>query len=124
MSNIDRSTILSNISNDYEIENLSKSSAEDFVKKLELLKHEQNHKLLYAIKNSTTYLIIVLQWLLTFIFVLYIAYFLYLTSHTNPTADINNAIKEMKVVILGASGWIAMILNKIVDIIKKPNNKL
>ena len=55
---------------------------------------------------------------------LYIAYFLYLTSHTNPTADINNAIKEMKVVILGASGWIAMILNKIVDIIKKPNNKL
>ena len=80
MSNIDRSTILSNISNDYEIENLSKSSAEDFVKKLELLKHEQNHKLLYAIKNSTTYLIIVLQWLLTFIFVLYIAYFLYLKN--------------------------------------------
>ena len=120
----DRSTILGSISNDREIDNLSKSSAEDVVKRLEILKHEHNHKLIGFIKNSTTYLFILLQWCIGIGFLVYIGYFLYLTAKISQTNEVAETIKEMKVIILGASGWIAMVLNKIVDIIKKPNNKL
>jgi hypothetical protein len=73
-----------NISNDREIDNLSKQCAEEVVKKLEILKQEHNHKLLYKIKNSTTYLFVLLQWFIGLEFLIYIGYFLYLTMQTSP----------------------------------------
>jgi hypothetical protein len=96
------------------------SILDDARNRLEILKLEQDYCLLYRIKWWGSWLLILLSYIVATSFICYVGYFLYLTTQSSTSERAN----EMKTIILASSGWFAMILNKIVDIIKKPNNKL
>lgn len=88
---------------------------------LELDRQQHNHHLFAKIKDSTTYLFIILQWFVGISFVAYVGYFLHLTARINPSQEISQTIAEMKHIIIGVSGWIALMINKIIHY--NSNNK-
>lgn len=88
---------------------------------LELERQRHNHRLLAKTKDSTAYLFIILQWFVSITFIIYVGYFLYLTARVNPSQEISQTIAEMKHIIIGVSGWIALMINKIIHC--NSNNK-
>jgi|GEM_PF-6712289 hypothetical protein len=95
------------------------SILEEARNRLEILKLEQDNRLLYMLKYWGAFLLMSFSFVIATGLVCYVGYFLYLTTQPNMP---DNA-KEIKTIIATASGWFVMILNKITDVVKKPNNK-
>ena len=122
-SKVDRHQLVSRLNKEEHDDDLTSdiASSHTILIALDLARQQDNHHLFAKIKHNTTYLFIILLWFVGLTFVVYVWYFLCLTVRINPSQEISQTITEMKHIIIGVSGWIALMINKIIHY--NSNNK-